>query len=281
MKRMIALFLAALMVCLAMVSFTACSEEDAKNNAAQTETKTEGKTEEEKETEEKKITTVKEGKLVMATNAYFQPYEYYEGEKIIGIDAEIAAKIAEKLGLQLEIQDMAFDSIITAVNEGSADLGLAGMTVTEDRLKDVDFSISYANGVQAIVVKEGSAIKTADDLSADGASYKVGVQLGTTGDIYATDDFGDDRVTSYTTGNEAISALLGGDVDCVIIDNEPAKAFVANNTGLKILETSYADEDYAACIKKGNTALRDAVDAAIEALIDDGTIDSIVDKYIK
>lgn len=279
MKRIVALFLAALMVCFAMVSFTACGEEDAKNNAGQTETKTEEKTEGKEET--KKIATVKEGKLVMATNAYFQPYEYYEGEKIIGIDAEIAAKIAEKLGLELEIQDMAFDSIITAVNEGSADLGLAGMTVTEDRLKDIDFSISYANGVQAIVVKEGSAIKTCDDLYADGASYKVGVQLGTTGDIYATDDFGKDHVTAYTTGNEAITALLGGDVDCVIIDNEPAKAFVANNTGLKILETTYADEDYAACIKKGNTALREAVDAAIEALIDDGTIDAIVDKYIK
>ncbi len=279
MKRIVALFLAALMVCFAMVSFTACGEEDAKNNAGQTETKTEEKTEGKEET--KKIATVKEGKLVMATNAYFQPYEYYEGEKIIGIDAEIAAKIAEKLGLELEIQDMAFDSIITAVNEGSADLGLAGMTVTEDRLKDIDFSISYANGVQAIVVKEGSAIKTCDDLYADGASYKVGVQLGTTGDIYATDDFGKDLVTAYTTGNEAITALLGGDVDCVIIDNEPAKAFVANNTGLKILETTYADEDYAACIKKGNTALREAVDAAIEALIDDGTIDAIVDKYIK
>ena len=276
MKRIVALFLAALMVCLAMVSFASCGKEEANGDAAQTETKTEEKIE-----EQKKITTVKEGKLIMATNAYFQPYEYYEGEKIVGIDAEIAAKIAEKLGLELEIQDMAFDSIITAVNEGSADLGLAGMTVTEDRLKDIDFSISYANGVQAIVVKEGSPIKTADDLYADGAAYKVGVQLGTTGDIYATEDFGDDLVTSYTTGNEAINALLGGDVDCVIIDNEPAKAFVANNTGLKILETSYADEDYAACIKKGNTQLREAVDAAIEALIEDGTIDAIVDKYIK
>ena len=229
----------------------------------------------------KDVATVEEGKLIMATNAYFQPYEFYDGDKIIGIDAEIAEAIAEKLGLKLEIQDMAFDSIITAVSEGSVDLGLAGMTITEDRLKDVDFSISYATGVQSIIVPENSAIKTVDDLYADGAAYKVGVQLGTTGDIYATDDFGDDLVTSFTTGNEAVNALLGGDVDCVIIDNEPAKAFVANNTGLKILDTSYADEDYAACIKKGNDALREAVDNAIEELIEDGVIDTIVAKYIK
>ncbi len=229
----------------------------------------------------KDVVTVEEGKLIMATNAYFQPYEYYDGDKIIGIDAEIAEAIAEELGLELEIQDMAFDSIITAVSEGSVDFGLAGMTITEDRLKDVDFSISYATGVQSIIVPDGSAITSVDDLYAEGAAYKVGVQLGTTGDIYATDDFGDDLVTSFTTGNEAVNALLGGDVDCVIIDNEPAKAFVANNTGLKILDTSYADEDYAACIKKGNDQLREAVDNAIEKLIEDGTIDTIVDKYIK
>lgn len=229
----------------------------------------------------KDFTTVEEGKLIMATNAYFQPYEYYEGEKIVGIDAEIAEAIAEKLGLELVIEDMAFDSIITAVSEGSADLGLAGMTITEKRLESVDFSISYATGVQSIIVPEASAITSVDDLYAEGAAYKVGVQLGTTGDIYATDDFGSDLVTSYTTGNEAVNALIGGDVDCVIIDNEPAKAFVANNQGLKILETSYADEDYAACIKKGNDKLRAAIDEAIEELIADGTIDKIVAKYIK
>ena len=229
----------------------------------------------------KDFTTVEEGKLIMATNAYFQPYEYYEGEKIVGIDAEIAEAIAQKLGLELVIEDMAFDSIITAVSEGSADLGLAGMTITEKRLESVDFSISYATGVQSIIVPEASAITSVDDLYAEGAAYKVGVQLGTTGDIYATDDFGSDLVTSYTTGNEAVNALIGGDVDCVIIDNEPAKAFVANNQGLKILETSYADEDYAACIKKGNDKLRAAIDEAIEELIADGTIDTIVAKYIK
>ena len=274
MKKLIALSLALVMV---LGMFAACgstaADDDTKGNttAATTEA-TEGAIE---------FETVKEGKLIMATNAYFQPYEYYDGDKIIGIDAEIAEAIAKELGLELEISDMQFDSIITAVKEGSADFGLAGMTITEDRLLEVDFSISYASGVQSIIVKEGSPITTVDDLYAEGAAYKVGVQLGTTGDIYCTDDFGSDLVTQYTNGNEAVNALLGGDVDCVIIDNEPAKAFVAANEGLKILATSYADEDYAACFAQDNDALKEAVDAAILKLTEDGTIDAIIDKYIK
>ncbi|MBE6538808.1 MAG: transporter substrate-binding domain-containing protein [Ruminococcaceae bacterium] len=218
--------------------------------------------------------------LVMATNAFFPPYEFYEGETIVGIDAEIAAKIAEKLGMTLKIEDMEFNSITTAVQEGSVDFGMAGMTITEDRLLEVDFSISYANGVQVIIVKEDSPITCVDDLYAEGASYKVGVQLGTTGDTYSTDDFGADNVTQYATGNEAVLALAGGDVDCVIIDNEPAKAYVAANAGLKILETTYADEDYAICVQKGNTELLQKIDAAILELTEDGTIDSIVSQYI-
>lgn len=227
------------------------------------------------------FTTVEEGKLIMATNAYFPPYEFYEGEQIVGIDAEIAAAIAEKLGLELVISDMEFDSIITAVATGAADFGLAGMTITEDRLKEVDFSISYATGVQAIIVKEGSAITSVDDLYAEGASYKVGVQLGTTGDIYASEDFGSERVSQYSKGNEAVAALLGGDIDCVIIDNQPAESFVAANEGLVILETAYANEDYAACLAQDNDALLEAINQAIEDLIIDGTIDAIIAKYIK
>jgi len=227
------------------------------------------------------FTTVEEGKLIMATNAYFPPYEFYEGEDIVGIDAEIAAAIAEKLGLELVINDMEFDSIITAVATGAADFGLAGMTITEDRLKEVDFSISYATGVQAIIVKEGSPITTVDDLYAEGAAYKVGVQLGTTGDIYASEDFGSDRVSQYSKGNEAVAALLGGDIDCVIIDNQPAESFVDANEGLVILETAYANEDYAACLAQDNYALLDAINKAIEELIVDGTIDAIIAKYIK
>ena len=220
-----------------------------------------------------------ENVLVMATNAAFPPYEYVEGDKFVGIDIEIATAIAEKLGMELKIEDVEFGSIIGGVVEGKYDMGMAGMTVTDERLKSVNFSTTYATGVQVIIVKEGSAITTVDDLYADGAAYKVGVQLGTTGDIYASDDFGD-LVTQYTNGNEAVLALTKGDIDCVIIDNEPAKAFVEANEGLTILETAYAEEDYAACIAKENTALLAAVDQAILELTEDGTIDTIIEMYI-
>lgn len=166
----------------------------------------------------------------MATNAQFPPYEYYENEEIVGIDAEFAAAIADKLGMKLVIDDMEFDSIITAVQTGKSDFGMAGMTVTEDRLKNINFSDSYATGIQSIIVPEGSKITSVDDLFADGAEYLVGTQKGTTGDIYAEGDFGADRVMKYASGNEAVQALVAGKVDCVIIDNEPAKAYVeANN----------------------------------------------------
>ena len=225
------------------------------------------------------FTTVNPGKLTMATNAFFAPYEYYEGDKIVGIDAEIAEAIAEKLGLELQIDNMEFDTIITAVATGAADFGLAGMTITPTRLEEVDFSISYANGKQVVIVKEGSSITSVDDLGAEGATYKIGVQLGTTGDTYASKDY-EGRVTQYSNGNQAVLALQSGDVDCVIIDNEPAKALVAANEGLTILETAYADEDYAACFAKGNNALLEAVNTAIEELTMDGTIDAIIAKYI-
>lgn len=166
----------------------------------------------------------------MATNAQFPPYEYYENEAIVGIDAEFAAAIADKLGMKLVIDDMDFDSIITAVQTGKADFGMAGLTVTEDRLKNINFSDSYATGIQSIIVKEGSEITCVDDLYADGADYLIGTQKGTTGDIYSEDDFGSDRVMKYSSGNEAVQALKTGKIDCVIIDNEPAKAYVeANN----------------------------------------------------
>ncbi|MBE6708409.1 MAG: basic amino acid ABC transporter substrate-binding protein [Ruminococcaceae bacterium] len=213
----------------------------------------------------------------MGTNAAFPPYEYKEGEKFVGIDVEIADAIAKKLGGTLEIVDMEFDSIITAVNQGEVDFGIAGMTVTEDRLLEVDFTSSYATGVQVVIVKEGSDIKSLDDLE----GKKIGVQLGTTGDIYATDDYGKEFVTQYGKGADAVIALKGGDVDAVIIDNEPAKAFVAENEGLTILDTEYAVEDYAIAVKKGNTDLLDDINEALEELTVDGTIDRIIAKYIK
>ena len=270
--KILSLILAVLML-FALVSCGA-KENDTKDTTSDTKADTVAQTE--AETDAKTETNV----IKMATNAYFKPYEYYEGDKIIGIDAEIAEKIAEKLGMTLEIVDMDFNSILTAVNEGSVDFGMAGMTVTEDRLEEVDFSVSYANGVQSVIVKEGSPIASVDDLYAEGASYKIGTQLGTTGDSYSTDDFGADNVVGFNNGNEAVLALLGDSVDCVIIDNEPAKAFVAANEGLKILDTSYADEDYAICVKKGNSELLDKLNAAIVELTDDGTIEGIVNKYI-
>ena len=174
-----------------------------------------------------------EGKeeLHMATNAFFPPYEYYENETIVGIDAEMAAAIADKLDMKLVIDDMEFDAIITAVATGKADMGMAGMTVTEERLQSINFSSTYATGIQAIIVTEDSKITTVDDLFADGANYIVGVQQGTTGDIYAEGDFGADRVSKFSKGNDAVQALVTGKVDCVIIDNEPAKAYVAANNG--------------------------------------------------
>ena len=174
-----------------------------------------------------------EGKpeLHMATNAFFPPYEYYEGEEIVGIDAEMAAAIADELGMKLVIDNMEFDAIITAVATGKADMGMAGMTVTEERLQSINFSSTYATGIQSIIVAEGSPITSVDDLYAEGAKYIVGVQQGTTGDIYAEGDFGTERVSKFNKGNDAVQALVTGKVDCVIIDNEPAKAYVAANNG--------------------------------------------------
>ena len=220
--------------------------------------------------------------LVMATNATFPPYEYYDGESIVGIDAEIAQAIADKLGMELKIEDMEFNSIINAVQNGSVDFGMAGMTVTEDRLKSVDFSDSYATGVQVVIVKEDSDIASVDDLT----GKKIGVQLSTTGDIYASDTpdnggFGEENVEKYSKGADAVIALTQGKVDAVIIDNEPAKEFVKANEGLKILETEFVSEDYAIAFAKNNTELKDKVNNALNELIKDGTVQKIIDKYIK
>ncbi|MBE7024458.1 MAG: transporter substrate-binding domain-containing protein [Ruminococcaceae bacterium] len=215
--------------------------------------------------------------LKMGTNAAFPPYEYKEGEAFKGIDVEIATAIAEELGTTLEVVDMEFDAIITAVQQGEVNFGMAGMTVTDERKEQVDFTSSYATGVQVVIVSEDSAIATLDDL----AGKKIGTQLGTTGDMYSKDDYGEENVTSYGKGADAVIALKGGDVDAVIIDNEPAKAFVAENEGLKILETEYAIEDYAIAVAKENTALLADINAALEKLTADGTIDAIVASYIK
>ena len=216
------------------------------------------------------------GKIVVYTNPEFPPYEYKEGEDFVGIDVEIATAIAEELGAKLEVVDMEFDSIIASVQKGETDFGMAGMTITDERKEMIDFTSSYATGVQVVIIPEGSDIASLDDLE----GKKIGVQLGTTGDIYATDDYGAENVTEYGKGADAIIALKGGDVDAVIIDNEPAKAFVSENEGLKILETEYAVEDYAIAVSKDNAELLNKINKALEKLTADGTIDKIIEKYI-
>ena len=250
MKKILALVLA-LVLCLGC--FAACGGNDADTNDGT----------------EKEV-------LTMCTNATFPPYEYYDGDKIIGIDAEIAQAIADKLGMELVIEDMEFNSIISYVNANENAFGMAGMTVTEDRKKTVDFTTSYAKGIQSVIVKADSDIKSIDDL----AGKKIGEQLSTTGDIYATDDFGADFVTQYNKATDCVLGLTKGDVDAVIIDNAPAKVFVEQNEGLVLLDAAYADEDYAIAVKKGDAELLEKLDTAITELIADGTVAKIVEKYI-
>ncbi|MBE7034009.1 MAG: basic amino acid ABC transporter substrate-binding protein [Ruminococcaceae bacterium] len=267
MKKILSLIL---VLSLCVFAFAACAD---KKDEGKTEAPA---TENDVVSEDKDTAKEDKGVIKMATNAAFPPYEYKEGDKFAGIDVEIAQAIADELGYELEIVDMEFDSIITSVNAGETDFGMAGMTVTEERLHEVDFSESYATGVQSVIVPEGSDIKTVDDL----AGKKIGVQLGTTGDIYSCDDFGEDMVTKYSKGADAVLALKGGDVDAVIIDNEPAKAFCNENAGLVILDTDYAVEDYAIAVRKGNTELLDEINGALETLTENGTIAKIVRKYI-
>ena len=225
------------------------------------------------------FTTVEDGKLHMATNAAFPPYEMVADDgSFEGIDVEIAGKIAEKLGLELVVDDMDFGSVITSVQAGKSDIAMAGLTVTDERKENVDFSDTYATGVQTVIVPIDSDIETIDDLQ----GKLIGCQESTTGYIYCSDDYGEDMVTAFPNGANAIQALLSGKVDAVVIDSQPAQEFVAQNAGkLKMLDTEYVTEDYAIGVSKDNAALRDAVNNALKELIDDGTVQSILDKYIK
>ena len=222
------------------------------------------------------FTTIVEGKLTMSTNAQFPPYEMTTDDGgFEGIDVEIATAIAEKLGLELDILDMDFDSALLAVQQGKSDIVMAGVTVNEDRQLVMDFTDSYATGVQVIIVKEGSDV-TIDNMG----EGLIGTQRGTTGNIYCTDDYGEEHVMAYDDGFTAVQALMNGQVDCVVIDNAPAQEFVKNNAGLTILDTEYANEDYAIGLNKGNTALLDAINTALNELTSDGTVQTIIDKYI-
>lgn len=254
-KKMIAVLLVGVMT----LSFVACGE----------------KKSDEKDTTLAPGQTAKET-LIMATNATFPPYEYYDGSYIVGIDAEIAALLAEELGMELKIEDMEFDSIIPAIQSGKAQMGMAGMTASEDRKKNVNFSTSYTKAKQVIIVKEDSTIDGPDALE----GKKVGVQLGTTGDMYA-EDIKDASVERYNKGFEAVLALSQNKIDAVVIDSEPAKEFVKQSEGLKIVDKEFTNEEYAIAVSKDNTELLDKLNTALEKLKSEGKVDEIINKYIK
>ena len=276
MKKLSAMLMAGAM----MMSLAACgsSASSASSEAVSSEAASSEVASSAAASEAAELTTVTPGKLTMSTNAAFPPYESTDDNgNFVGIDIDVAAAIAEKLGLELQVDDMDFDAALLAAQNGKSDLVMAGVTVTEDRQLVMDFSDSYATGIQSIIVKEDSDIATPDDL----ADKMIGTQRGTTGYIYCSDDFGDEHVTPYDDGLTAVQALVNGQVDAVVIDNAPAKEFVAANPGLKILDTSYAEEDYAIGVAKGNTAMLDAINGALEELKNDGTLQAIIDKYIK
>lgn len=253
---------------------SAASSEAVSSDAASSET---ASSEAASETETAELSTVEPGKLIMSTNAAFPPYEMTtDSGEFEGIDIETAQAIADKLGLELQIDDMDFDAALLAVQQGKSDMVMAGVTVTDERQNVMDFTDSYATGIQSIIVKEDSDIASVDDL----AGKKIGTQRGTTGYLYCSDDFGDENVVAYDDGLTAVQMLNNGQVDCVVIDNAPAKEFVAANPGLKLLDTAYVEEDYAIGVGKGNTELKDAINTALEELKADDTLQAIVDKYI-
>ena len=255
-------------------SSEAASPEAASSDAASSEA---ASSEAASETETAELSTVEPGKLIMSTNAAFPPYEMTtDSGEFEGIDIETAQAIADKLGLELQIDDMDFDAALLSVQQGKADIVMAGVTVTDERQNVMDFTDAYATGIQSIIVKEDSDIASVDDL----AGKKIGTQRGTTGYLYCSDDFGDENVVAYDNGLTAVQMLNNGQVDCVVIDNAPAKEFIAANPGLKLLDTAYVEESYAIGVGKGNTELKDAINTALEELKADGTLQAIVDKYI-
>lgn len=276
MKKITALMLSSAMMlslaaCGGSASTDAVSSEAASSEAASSEAVSTA------EAAPAALTTVTAGKLTMSTNAAFPPYEMTtDSGDFEGIDVEVAGAVAEKLGLELQVDDMDFDAALLAAQNGKSDIVMAGVTVTDERQKVMDFSDTYAEGIQSIIVPEDSDIASADDLT----GKAIGTQRGTTGYIYCTDDFGEENVIAYDDGLTAVQALNNGQVDAVVIDNAPAKEFVEANPGLKILDTAYAQEDYAIGVAKGNTQLLDAINGALEELKADGTLQAIVDKYI-
>ena len=286
MKKLTALLLGAAMA----FSLAACSGTDSsssestapESSSAAEDTSSEASGEEASstasaETASYDVETVEDGVLIMSPNAAFPPYEMTnDAGEFEGIDVEMAGEIAKRLGLELQIDDMDFDAALLAVQQGKSDIAMAGITITEDRLVNMDFSNTYANGVQSVIVPEGSDITSPDDL----AGKLVGVQRGTTGYMFCIDEFGEDAVAPFDNGNTAVQNLVSGKVDAVVIDNAPAQEYVAANPGLTILDTAFADEDYAIGVAKGNTQLLDAINSILAEMEADGTTQAIIDKYI-
>ena len=221
--------------------------------------------------------------LKMCTNVAFPPYEFYgEDGEPTGIDIEIAKAIAAKLGYDLEVVDIEFGQCIPGVQSGKYDFSAAGMTVTEERKQMVQFTDTYATAQQVVIVPADCEMTSLDDFVTANGTVKVGVQMATTGDLYTTWDYEDEgkgTVDRYANGAAAVQALLAGKVDCVVIDNEPAKNFVAQNEGLKILDSAYAVEDYAMAFAKESPIYAD-FNAALAELIEDGTVQGIIDTFI-
>ncbi|MDD3921168.1 MAG: transporter substrate-binding domain-containing protein [Eubacteriales bacterium] len=218
----------------------------------------------------------KNGKITMLTNAAFAPFEYLGADNAVaGVDVEIAQAVADELGVTLEVVDMDFDGIVAAVQTGKGDLGVAGMTATEERAKSVDFSINYVDTAQMIIVPEGSAIATVEDLT----GKNIGVQMGTTGDLYASDYVEGATIQRLKTGADAGLALANGQLDAVVIDAMPAQQIVSANAGLKILDTPLTEEQYAIAIAK-DSDLKPVVDKVLEKLLADGTVDALIEKHM-
>ena len=216
-----------------------------------------------------------ENQLVMVTEAGFAPYEYYENGEVVGVDVDIAREIAKYLGKTLVVKDIAFDSIINEVKTGKADFGAAGISYSEDRAKNVDFSINYAVSKQVVIVNNNSSITNVNEIS----NKKIAVQLGSIADTFVTEKYKSANVVRQKKYLAAIEDLKTGKVDCVVMDELPAKEIVSKNEGIKILDGSLTNDSYGMIVKKGNKELLDAINMVLQNLKDEGKIDEFIIKH--
>lgn len=216
-------------------------------------------------------------KLVMVTEAGFAPYEYYENGEIVGVDIDIAKEIAKYLGKELVVKDVAFDSIINEVKTGKADFGAAGISYNEERAKQVDFTINYSTSKQIVVVKEDNIKININDLD----NLKIAVQIGSVGDTYVTKNYPNAEIVRQKKYLAAIQDLLKNKVDCVVMDELPAKEILKNNAGLKILNQELFSDTYGMVVKKGNKELLDAINKVLEDLIEEGKINEYIINHME